>query len=282
MDKILTISGIIAGIAIVAILVAILGNVFGLFNFGAKKVKMINVEGTQYEEAVGKLAELGLDEDNIKVIYDSSSEEDGTVLEQSTKEGEEFSLKDTLRLTVAGQESSGDSGESGESGGSSQPAQTQPEETTDGEEVTVPSVVGLTQAEATEQLTTIGIVVTSTSQEYSDDVAEGRVISQSIEAGESVEAHSKITLVISKGKKETTYSYSIANPYDGECTYSIVELNKSGTIPKNGAINISDVTRSELTITLTYTPTFTTEDGNTITLDDKKETSTQTVQGTPN
>lgn len=281
MDKILTISGIVAGIAIVVILVAILGNVFGLFSFGAKKVTMINVVGTQYEEAVSQLNELGLDEDNIKVMYESSSEADGTVLEQSTKEGEEFSLKDTLRLTVAGEESSGDSGsDSGDSGSSSGGSDSQPEES--GDKVTVPSVVGLTQAEATEQLTKINIVVTSTSQEFSDEVEEGLVISQSIEAGESVEAGSKITLVISKGKKETTYSYSVANPYDGECTYSIAELNKSGTIPKNGSINISDVTRSQLTITLTYTPTFTTEDGNTINLDDKKETSTQTVQGTPN
>ncbi len=126
------------------------------------------------------------------------------------------------------------------------------------------------------------IVVGTVTQEYSDDVESGCVISQSVEAGEEVEANSKINLVISKGKKETTYSYSIANPYDGECTYSIAELNKSGTIPKNGSINISDVTRSELTITLTYTPTFTTEDGTTINLDNQTETSTQTVQGTLN
>ncbi len=304
MDKVMTIAGIVAGIAIVVILVAILGNMFGLFSFGSKKVTMINVVGTEYETAVEELTEAGLDEDNISVTYEENDEyEDGVVTFQSVDEGEEFSLKDTLRLTVAGEDdsdSSSDSSSSDDSSSSSSDdssssssdssskdskssdsSSTSEENTEDGT-VAVPSVVGLTQAEATTVLDAKGIVVTSTSQEYSDDVAEGLVISQSIEAGEMVAENTKISLVISKGKKETTYSYTVSNPYDGECTYSIAELNKSGTIPKNGAINISDVTKSELTITLTYTPTFTTEDGTTINLDDKKETSTQTIQGVPN
>ncbi|MBE5911088.1 Stk1 family PASTA domain-containing Ser/Thr kinase [Pseudobutyrivibrio sp.] len=281
MDKILTISGIVAGIAIVIILVAILGNMFGLFKFGSKKVEMIDVVGSQYEEAIEDLTELGLDEEkNIVVMYESSDEADGTVIYQSVEAGEEFSLSDSLRLTVSGSEDSEseDSSDSDSSSTSSQSTTTETEE----DAVTVPNVVGLTQAEATKLLDEKSIVVGTVTQEYSDDVESGCVISQSVEAGEEVEANSKINLVISKGKKETTYSYSIANPYDGECTYSIAELNKSGTIPKNGSINISDVTRSELTITLTYTPTFTTEDGTTINLDNQTETSTQTVQGTLN
>lgn len=283
MDKILTISGIVAGIAIVVILVAILGNMFGLFKFGSKKVEMINVVGSQYEEAVNELTELGLDEEeNIKVVYESSDEADGTVIFQSVDEGEEFSLSDTLRLTVSGSEDS-DSDSSSSDDSSSNSSSSQSTETDSSEDaITVPNVVGLTQAEATKLLDEKSIVVGTVTQEYSDDVESGCVISQSVEAGEEVEANSKVNLVISKGKKETTYSYSIANPYDGECTYSIAELNKSGTIPKNGSINISDVSRSELTITLTYTPTFTTEDGTTINLDNQTETSTQTVQGTLN
>lgn len=280
MDRILTISGVVAAIAIVAILVAILGNVAGVFSFGAKKVTMVNLVGTQYEEALGKLEDLGLNEKNVVVSTEASDEAEGTIINQSVAEGKEFSLNDTLRITVAGKgESAGDS-----SNGSSN-TQTTPETTEETEEeetVAVPSVIGLSQAEATKLLDEKGIVVTGTSQEYSDDVASGKVISQSISAGQEVAKNTSINLTISKGKKETTYSYSIANPYDGECKFEIAELGKSGSIPKNGSINISEVKVSSLTVKLTYTPTFTTEDGNTINLDDKTETTTQTVQGTAN
>ena len=277
MDRILTISGVVAAIAIVAILVAILGNVFGVFSFGSKKVTMINVVGTQYEEALKQLEDLGLSEKNVVVSTETSDETEGIVINQSVAEGKEFSLNDTLRLTVAGKDEAEDKSDSS----SSAEANTKVEEEEEGT-VSVPTVIGLSQAEATKLLDEKGIVVTSTTQEYSDEVASGSVISQSISAGEEVAKNSSITLVISKGKKEVTYSYSIANPYDGECKYEIVELGKSGTIPKNGSINISEVKVATLTVKLTYTPTFTTEDGTTINLDDKTESSTQTVQGTAN
>ncbi len=274
MDKIITISGIVAGIAIVIILVAILGNVFGLFKFGAKKVTMINVVGSTETQAVEDLNGIGLDEDNILVSYEESDKEAGIVIAQSTKEGDEFSLNDTLRLTVSGEPekseaSSSDKSESSES----KPAESKPAETpsndgaaqqtentqepadnptaTDGKTIAVPSVVGLTQAEATTVLDAKKIVVTSTSQDYSDTIASGQVISQSIEPGTMVAENATITLVISKGAKATTYSYSVANPFPGECTYAIQELNKTGTIPQNGSINISEVTKASLTITLT-------------------------------
>lgn len=276
MDKIITISGIVAGIAIVVILVAIFGSRVGLFKFGSKKVTMINVVGTQYEEAKTQLTDLGLEDDNILVSYEDSDDyEDGVVMSQSTKEGDEFSLNDTLRLTVAGDEqTSGDSSSSDSNGqseskdssssssSSSNKSNTNTQQTqttttenkateTDGKEtVAVPSVVGLTQAEATTVLDAKNIVVTSTSSDYSDTVPQGQVISQSIAPGEMVAANTTITLVISKGAKATTYNYTIANPFEGDCTYSIAELNKSGTIPKSGAINISDVTKAQLTVTL--------------------------------
>lgn len=276
MDRILTVSGVVAAIAIVAILVAILGNVFGVFSFGSKKVTMINVVGTQYEEALQQLEDLGLSEKNVVVSTETSDQSEGIVINQSVAEGKEFSLNDTLRLTVAGKDEAEDKSDSSSSAEAN--TQTEEEEGT----VSVPTVIGLSQAEATKLLDEKGIVVTSTTQEYSDEVASGSVISQSISAGEEVAKNSSITLVISKGKKEVTYSYSIANPYDGECKYEIVELGKSGTIPKNGSINISEVKVATLTVKLTYTPTFTTEDGTTINLDDKTESSTQTVQGTAN
>jgi serine/threonine-protein kinase len=234
---------------------------------------MINVVGTQLEEAETELKGIGLDDDNILVSYEDSDDyEEGVVLSQSTKEGDEFSLNDTLRLTVSGEEEKNSSTSSDSSSSQSNsdtssnttsestnnttetttPA-TETENTTSDADATVavPSVVGLTQAEATTVLDAKNIVVTSTSSDYSDTVPTGQVISQSIAPGEMVAANTTITLVISKGAKTTTYNYTIANPYEGECTYSIAELNKSGSIPKSGAINISDVTKAQLTVSLT-------------------------------
>ena len=265
-DKIITIAGIVAGILIVVILVAILGNYLGVFHFNSKKVTMINVVGTDYDAAVEELTDLGLDEDQILPQYEESDEfDDGVVMSQSTKEGEEFSLNDTLRLTVSGQEGSSSSDSSSSSSDSSSSSSSSNESTSsqdnsssetttdesDDKTVAVPSVVGLTQAEATTVLDAKNIVVTSTTQDYSDTVPEGQVISQSIEPGEMVAANSTISLVISKGAKETTYKYSIPNPFDAVCAYSFAELNQSGTMPKNGTLEVSNITRSTLTVTLT-------------------------------
>ncbi|SDI43704.1 serine/threonine protein kinase [Pseudobutyrivibrio sp. 49] len=277
MDRILTISGIVAAVAIVAIVVAIVGNVVGLFNFGSKKVKMINVVGTQYEEALQQLEGIGLTDKNVVVSYEDNGSDvaDGIITEQSVPEGKEFSLSDTLRLTVEGSDGSSDSGKS--DSGKSDSSSSSSEGT-----VSVPSVVGMTQADATQTLSNSQIIVTSTTQEFSDEIASGSVISQSIEAGETVTPNTSITLVISKGKEEVTYSYSIPNPYDGECTYEIAELGKSGTIPKNGSINISEVKVDTLTVTLTYTPLYLSGDGTMQPNPNAKETSTQTVKGTAN
>ena len=276
MDRILTISGIVAAIAIVAILVVIAGNFVGLFNFGSKKVTMINLVGTQYEEALKQLEDLGLTEKNVVVSYEDNNDvEDGIITEQSVPEGKEFSLSDTLRLTVEGADGSSNSGKS--ESGSSDSGNSSADGT-----VSVPSVVGMTQADATQTLSNSQIIVTSTTQEFSEDVPAGSVVSQSIEAGEKVTPNTNITLVISKGKEDVTYSYSIPNPYDGECKYEIAELGKSGTIPKNGSINISEVKVDTLTVTLTYVPLYLSGDGTMKENPNATETSTQTVKGTPN
>ncbi len=275
MDRILTISGIVAAIAIVTILVVIAGNFVGLFSFGSKKVTMINVVGTQYEEALQQLEDLGLTDKNVVVSYEDNNDvSDGIITEQSVPEGKEFSLSDTLRLTVEGSDGSSDSGKS-------ESKESESSSSSDGT-VSVPSVVGMTQADATQTLSNSQIVVTSTTQEFSEDVPTGSVVSQSIEAGEKVTPNTSITLVISKGKEDVTYSYSIPNPYDGECTYEIVELGKTGTIPKNGSINISEVKVDTLTVTLTYTPLYLSGDGSMKPNPNATETSTQTVKGTPN
>ena len=69
------------------------------------------------------------------------------------------------------------------------------------EMVTVPSVVGMTYAQAESQLSQQGLKATRGSEEYSADVPAGSVISQSIAAGSNTAKNSTVTLVISKGQE---------------------------------------------------------------------------------
>jgi beta-lactam-binding protein with PASTA domain len=65
--------------------------------------------------------------------------------------------------------------------------------------VTVPDVVGLTQAAATSAITGAGLVVGTITQHTSATVPAGNVISQNPAAGASVDAGSSVDLVISTG-----------------------------------------------------------------------------------
>lgn len=72
--------------------------------------------------------------------------------------------------------------------------------------VSVPGVVGSLEESAKSEITSAGLRV-SVSSKYSDDVAEGKVISQSPGSGSQVSKGTTVTITVSKGKKpETTVS----------------------------------------------------------------------------
>lgn len=100
----------------------------------------------------------------------------------------------------------------------------------------VPDVRNTPEADAKAQLEGLGLVVASTSSDYSDDIAEGNVISQSISPWKTVETGTQITLVISLGKKITTQYYSLNNynielpghiPLDSTRVEAKITLHKS-------------------------------------------------------
>ena len=73
-------------------------------------------------------------------------------------------------------------------------------------QVSVPGVVGSSEESAKSQITSAGLRV-SVSSKYSDDVAEGKVISQSPGSGSQVSKGTTVTITVSKGKKpESTVS----------------------------------------------------------------------------
>lgn len=71
--------------------------------------------------------------------------------------------------------------------------------------VSVPDVYNKPQQEAMDQITGAGLTVSGTTTEYSDNVAEGNVISQSVAGGQSVEEGTGVGLVISLGQQISKY-----------------------------------------------------------------------------
>lgn len=132
-----------------------------------------NVKGMSYDMAKEKIG------DNLKIkkveeyseLYDK-----GMVIRQSPESDVEVELGTEIILTVSkGREEE--------------------------EEVTVPDVEGSSESSAKSALNKLGFRV-SVTEEYSSDVAEGKVISQSPSGGTKMQKGSLVKIVVSKGEKE--------------------------------------------------------------------------------
>lgn len=139
--------------------------------------RVTSVIGLSEQEAVSALESQGFVVDREYEYSDSVGE--GEVSRQSPQSGETANEGDTVTIYV--------------SRGS--------------EQVRVPSVTGEDSETAQKTLTDAGFKV-ETKQEYSSDVEKGNVISQSVNGGEYADKDSTITLTISRGEKNTVYSYS--------------------------------------------------------------------------
>ena len=131
---------------------------------------MINVEGKSEEEAKNELSSKGL---VVNVVYENNnSKPEGTVLKQSITNGTTVNKGDTVTITICSGKTT----------------------------ISVSNVVGKTKNEAQNILTKQGFKVT-VSEIYSEDVENGRVISQSPESGSSLIHGSIVTINVSKGKE---------------------------------------------------------------------------------
>ena len=69
------------------------------------------------------------------------------------------------------------------------------------EDVKMPNVVGSGRESAVNTIEGLGLVVGTITEEYSDTVDEGKVISQSVVADKTVQPGTTVNLVVSLGKK---------------------------------------------------------------------------------
>ncbi len=192
MEKAVTILGIVTAVIIIIIIIYLIGSIAGLFG-GHKdeqdeepqddqieeesgEIEMIDLRGRSFDNAKKELEDMGL-----KIYQEDTAESEdyaeGEIISQDIPEGEMVEEGTTVRVVV----SSG----KGET------------------EVAVPNLTGYTDTAAIGMLEDAGLDY-SREYESSDTVPEGTVIRQSPDSGTMVAANTKVTIVVSQGKKSVT------------------------------------------------------------------------------
>lgn len=155
-------------IVVILLMSAAIGG--GIWTYCNWKFKVPDLSELSEKEAEQKIEEAGL---FAKMIYIYSDKvEKGYVISQSIKEGTEVKRKTEIQVTI----SKGI------------------------EMIKVPDFTGFLQKEAEKQAKEQGLVL-EISEEYSDEIEAGIVISQDKEADTEVEKGSKIRIIVSKGVK---------------------------------------------------------------------------------
>lgn len=159
----------IAGGILAIILIVILMN-----TLTTKAVMVPNVKNMTQEQATQELEKAGLKLEVENQVY-SSDVESGKIVSQNPEEGREMKKGQTVKVTV--------------SKGT--------------QNVTVPKVIGLSEAEATAAIDKLKLVK-NVKREYNSDVATGIVYSVDPGEGVSVAEGTSITLYVSKGQDLVT------------------------------------------------------------------------------
>lgn len=209
-ERLTTILTVIAAIIIGAIIIYFAGQAAGIFSSfstgigssqteSVERATMPEFEGLTLAEVKAAMNEAGL---GVKTTYVESTEYDKDIVisaaieetGEEVKKGYEIVKNTTVLLTVS----------AGKDG------------------VTVPSVVGLTEAEATATLTGESFVVEKDSA-YSTEYSKGTVISQSLDADSVAALGSSITIVISMGSEAVEVRVPEVTGKDTETAVSLLE-----------------------------------------------------------
>lgn len=182
--KIMKILMVVAGVVIALLIMFLVGNAVGVFKGGkgtttqqtdSEMVKVPDVTGKTYEEAQKELNKYDLG------IHKSTAPSDtvakGKIISQDPADGKKVKKHTTVNVVIS----------SGE----------------EAKMTTIPSVVGLAEADAEKALQAKNLIVKKGDPVYSDDVEQGEVVSVSPSEGAEVKEGTTVTLVISKGNQPT-------------------------------------------------------------------------------
>ncbi|MET9775304.1 Stk1 family PASTA domain-containing Ser/Thr kinase [Streptomyces sp. NPDC006367] len=142
---------------------------------GAPKVDVPDVEGMTYSEAEAALKEKGFE---VEKESKESTETPDTVLSQDPAGGTSREKGSTVTLTVARETS----------------------------QVTVPSLLGLSPADAEKRLNEKGLVLGTQTQEESTAQAEGTIFEQNFAPGTDVDRGSTVNVKIAKAPAEEKFA----------------------------------------------------------------------------
>lgn len=163
---------------------------------GVSEVSVPNVTGYTDTAAIGMLQDAGLD--YTREYESSDTVPEGTVISQSPENGTMVETGTKVTIVVSqGKES-----------------------------VTVPDLRKKTESQARQALTDAGLTPGTVTSEYSDEIPEGQVISQSEVAGKTVYSGTTVNFVVSLGKKEILYSFraNVRLPEDDTVVSANIQL----------------------------------------------------------
>ena len=209
--KIMKILMVVAGVVIALLIMFLVGNAVGVFKGGkgtttqqtdSEMVKVPDVTGKTYEEAQKELNKYDLG------IHKSTAPSDtvakGKIISQDPADGKKVKKHTTVNVVIS----------SGE----------------EAKMTTIPSVVGLAEADAEKALQAKNLVVKKGDPVYSDDVEQGEVVSVSPSEGAEVKEGTTVTLVISKGNQPTKVpKLSGKSQSDAEAALSQAGLSGNAT-----------------------------------------------------
>lgn len=147
---------------------------------GVSGIEVPNVVGYEETQADTTLSALGFKVSKQTEYSDTVDE--GYVISQTPEALEKIASGSTVVLTI-----------------SAGPAE---------KTVTVPDLRGMTESEAKAKLTASNLKVGTVTEDYSDSVTKGNVLSQSYSPGTEIGENSSVNFVVSLGKKDSTYNYS--------------------------------------------------------------------------
>lgn len=169
-----------------------------------EEVEVPDVSGMDEESAQKALENEGFTVGTSEFVY-SDSYDEGEVIKTDPAAGEKVSKDTEVIMTVC----------------------------KGSEKVSVPDVVGKKDADAQSAIKSAGLKVSKVTYEYDDDVAKGKVISQSESAGKKVSPGTGVEIVVSNGKKPEE---KVAVPNLGGKTYQQAKalLESYGLVAVNG------------------------------------------------
>lgn len=139
---------------------------------GAEEVEVPAVSGNTQDEAWKILKDKGFTDYEVQMEY-SDEYDNGEVIKTTPAAGETTTVDTKIVLVVS----------------------------KGAEKAEVPNLVGMTVSQAQKALSDKGLTDGGSTEEYSNTVAEGKIISQNVKAGKKVDGGTSVSYVVSKGKK---------------------------------------------------------------------------------